>query len=85
MYLKIKRRANENSDFKAEGSFEGFRIQRIFFVFHQKVDKIFYILEFLTFEGIAQSFGGTGFGRISMSNFQWYAWERVKINIFLCI
>jgi hypothetical protein len=48
----------------------------------QTVDNIFEILDFLTFEGIAQSTVCTGFGRISMSNFQWYAWEHVKINIF---
>jgi len=31
------------------------------------------ILDFLTFEGIVQCFSGTGFGCISLSNFQWYA------------
>jgi hypothetical protein len=39
-------------------------------------------LDFLTFEGIVQCFDGTGFGCISLSNFQWYAWGVLKINIF---
>ena len=83
--IKIKCRATANPDFQENCIFGGFRLRGIFFVCDQKVDKIFKILDFLTFEGIAQSCDRTGFGRISMSNFQWYAWEHVKINIFLCI
>ena len=73
--------ATENSQFKAAF---GFRLRGIFFVAIKKSIKYFG-LDFLTCEGIAQSCDRTGFRRISMSNFQWYAWEHVKPNIFLWI
>jgi len=56
--------------------------RRIFRGGDQKIFFFLKILVFLTFEGVVQSFGGTGFGQISMSNFQWYAWGVLKINIF---
>ena len=68
--LKIKCLGSQNSNQHQNCIFGGFRLRGIFFVCDQKVDKIFQILDFLTFEGIAESCGRPGFGRISMSNFQ---------------
>ena len=55
-------------------------------VFHScvQIKNIFFskILDFLSFEGIVECFICTGFGCISLSNFQWYAWGVLKINIF---
>ena len=83
--LKIKCRAKEKSDFDENDIFDRFRSRRIKNSCHQKVFFFLKILDFLTFGGIVQSYDGTGFGQISMSNFQWYAWGVLKVNIFLCI
>ena len=80
--LKIKCRAKEKSDFDENDIFDRFRSRRIKNSFHQKMSFFLKILVFLTFEGVVQSFGGTRFGQISMSNFQWYAWGVLKVNIF---
>ena len=80
--LKIKSLAIANPDFDENYIFDRFRSRRIFRGGDQKIFFFLKILDFLTFAGIVQWFGPPGFGQISMSNFQWYAWGVLKINIF---
>ena len=83
--LKIKSRAKEKSDFHENDIFDRFSSRRIFRVGAHFCGKKLKILDFLTFEGMMQFFALPGFRQISMSNFQWYAWGVLKINIFLWI
>ena len=83
--LKIKSRAKENSDFHENDIFDRFSSRRNFRVGAHFCEKKLKILSFLTFEGMMQFFALLGFGQISMSNFQWYAWGVLKVNIFLWI
>jgi hypothetical protein len=83
--LKIKCRAKENSDFDENDIFDRFSSRRIFRVGEHFCEKKLKILDFLTFEGIIHCLALLGFGCISMSKFQWYAWGVLKINIFLGI
>ena len=81
--LKIKSRAKENSDFHENDIFDRFSSRRIFRVGEHFCEKKLKILVFLLFEGIHNFCTLPGFGQISMSNFQWYAWGVLKINL-LC-
>ena len=83
--LKIKSLAIENPDFDENYIFDRFRSRRIFRVGGHFCEKKLRILDFLTFEGMIQCLALPGFGQISMSNFQWYAWGVLKVNIFLWI
>ena len=83
--LKIKCSAKEKSDFDENDIFDRFSSRRIFGFGNQKIFFFLKILDFLTSGGIVQSVDCTRFGQISMSNFQWYAWGVLKVNIFLCI
>ena len=78
-FALLKNKKNEND------IFDRFSSRRIFHLCKQKTFFFLKILDFLTFGGIVHVFGGTGFGCISLSNFQWYAWGVLKINIFRCI
>ena len=69
-------------DFDENDIFDRFRARRIFGVGEHFCEKKLKILIFLTFEGIVQCLALLGFGQISMSNFQWYAWGVLKVNIF---
>ena len=79
--LKIKSLAIANPDFDENYIFDRFRSWRIFRVGEHFCEKKLKIVVFLTFEGIVQCLALPGFGQISMSNFQWYAWGVLKINI----
>ena len=83
--LKIKSLAIENPDFDENYIFDRFRSRRIFRVGAYFCEKKLKILNFLLFEGVHNFCTLPGFGQISMSNFQWYAWGVLKVNIFLCI
>ena len=83
--LKIKSRAKENSDFHENYIFDRFSSRRIFRVFRHLVEKKLKKIKKLTFDRKNNFCAGTGFGQISVSNFQWYAWGVLKVNIFLWI
>jgi hypothetical protein len=83
--FKIKSLAIANPDFDKSYIFDRFSSRRFFHVGDHFCEKKLKILDFLTFEGIIQCLGLLGFGCISMSKFQWYAWGVLKINIFLGI